>query len=66
MGAKTGINLLADLEKWALPDSQKATQASLTFNGLTVKELRDLCVKLPPKLQAELQVTLPPENGNAS
>jgi energy-coupling factor transporter ATP-binding protein EcfA2 len=66
MGAKTGINLLADLEKWALPDSQKAAQASLTFNGLTVKELRDLCVKLPPKLQAELQVTLPPENGNGS
>ena len=66
MGAKTGINLLADLEKWALPDSQKAAQASLTFNGLTVKELRDLCLKLPPKLQAELQVILPPENGNAS
>jgi hypothetical protein len=66
MGAKTGINLLGDLEKWALPDSQKATQASLTFNGLTVKEIRDLCLKLPPKLQAELQVILPPENGNAS
>jgi hypothetical protein len=66
MGAKTGINLLGDLEKWALPDNQKATQASLTFNGLTIKELRDLCLKLPPKLQAELQVILPPENGNAS
>jgi hypothetical protein len=66
MGAKTGINLLGDLEKWALPDNQKATQASLTFNGLTVKEIRDLCLKLPPKLQAELQVILPPENGNAS
>lgn len=63
MGAKTGINLLGELEKWALPDGQKATQASLTFNGLTVKELRDLCTKLPPKLQAELQVILPPENG---
>jgi hypothetical protein len=66
MGAKTGINLLGDLEKWALPDSQKATQALLTFNGLTVKELRDLCLKLPPKLQAELQVILPPENGSGS
>jgi hypothetical protein len=66
MGAKTGINLLGDLEKWALPDSQKATQASLTFNGLTVKEIRDLCLKLPPKLQAELQLILPPENGSAS
>ena len=63
MGAKTGMNLLGELEKWALPDGQKATQASLTFNGLTVKELRDLCTKLPPKLQAELQVILPPENG---
>jgi hypothetical protein len=66
LGAKTGINLLGDLEKWALPDSQKATQASLTFNGLTVKEIRDLCLKLPPKLQAELQVILPPGNGSAS
>ena len=63
MGAKTGMNLLGELEKWALPDGQKATQASLTFNGLTVKELRDLCTKLPPKLQAELQVILPPEKG---
>jgi hypothetical protein len=66
MGAKTGINLLGDLEKWALPDSQKATQTSLTFSGLTIKEIRDLCLKLPPKLQAELQVILPPENGSAS
>lgn len=66
MGAKTGINLLGDLEKWALADSQKATQALLTFNGLTVKEIRDLCLKLPPKLQAELQVILPPENGSGS
>ncbi len=66
MGAKTGINLLGDLEKWALADGQKSTQASLTFTGLTVKELRDLCLKLPPKVQAELQVILPPETGSAS
>ena len=66
MGAKTGINLLGDLEKWALADGLKSTQASLTFTGLTVKELRDLCLKLPPKIQAELQVILPPEIGSAS
>jgi len=66
MGAKTGINLLGDLEKWALADAQKSTQALLTFNGLTVKEIRDLCLKLPPKLQAELEVILPPENGSGS
>jgi len=64
LGAKTGVNLLGDLEKWALPDAQKVTQASLTFNGVSVKELRDLCTKLPPKLQAELQLTLPPEGGS--
>ena len=63
LGAKSGVNLLGDLEKWALPDAQKVAQASLTFNGLSVKELRDLCIKLPPKLQAELQLTLPPEGG---
>jgi len=66
LGAKSGINLLGDLEKWALPDAQKVTQASLTFNGLSIKELRDLCTKLPPKLQAELQIILPPENGHVA
>lgn len=61
MGAKTGINLLGDLEKWALPDTHKVTQASLTLSNVSVKELRDLCTKLPPKMQAELQITFPPE-----
>ena len=65
LGAKTGVNLLGDLEKWALPDAQKVTQAVLTLNGVSVKELRDLCIKLPPKLQAELQLNLPPEGGSA-
>ena len=49
------------MEKWALPDAQKVTQASLTLNGVSVKELRELCMRLPPKIQAELQVTLPSE-----
>ena len=62
LGPKTGINLLGDLEKWALPDRAGVTQATLTFHGISVKELRDLCTKLPPKLQGELQITLPP-NG---
>ena len=61
LGAKKGINLLGDLEKWALPDQQKVTQAALTINGLTIKELRDLVTRLPPKIEAELQITLPPE-----
>lgn len=66
IGAKTGVNLLGELEKWALPDAQKVTHASLSFNGVSVKELRDLCMKLPPKLQAELQLTLPPEGGTTT
>ena len=65
LGAKTGINLLGDLEKWALPDQQKVVQADLTMNGLTIKELRDLVTRLPPKIMAELQITLPPEQGGA-
>jgi hypothetical protein len=64
LGAKTGVNLLGELEKWALPDAQRVTQAVLTLNGVSVKELRELCVKLPPKLQAELQLNLPPEGGS--
>ena len=65
MGAKTGVNLLGELEKWALPDAQKVTQASLTVTGVSIKELRDLCMKLPPKIQAELQLTLPPADGDS-
>jgi hypothetical protein len=61
MGAKTGINLLGDLEAWAYPDNQRITQASLTINDLSVKEMRDLCTRLPAKIRAELQITLPPE-----
>jgi hypothetical protein len=37
LGAKTGVNLLGDLEKWALPDAQKVIRASLTLNGISVK-----------------------------
>jgi hypothetical protein len=65
LGAKTGVNLLGELETWALPDAQRVTQAVLTLSGVSVKELRDLCVKLPSKLKAELQVNLPPEGGSA-
>lgn len=61
LGPKSGINLLGDLEKWALPDKQRVTQTTLTFHGLSIKEVRDLCTKLPPKVQGELQITLPPE-----
>ena len=61
LGAKSGLNLLGDLEKWALPDGQRVTQATLTFNGLSVKELRDLCTRLPQKLLAELLITMPPD-----
>jgi hypothetical protein len=64
LGAKTGVNLLGELERWALPDAQRVTQAVLTLNGVSVKELRDLCVKLPPKLHAELQLNLPPEGSS--
>ena len=65
-GAKTGMNLLGDIEKWAFTDNRKTSQVMLTFNGLTVKEVRDLCVKLPAKLQAELQMILPFEEGDGA
>lgn len=60
-GAKTGINLLGDIERWGLPDADRIMLATLTMRGLTVKELRDLCTKLPPKLLAELQINIAPE-----
>lgn len=57
------MNLLGDLEKWALPDAHNVTQATLTFGNISVKQLRELCTKLPPKLQAELHIAFPPEGG---
>ena len=61
LGPKTGVNLLGDLEKWALPDKQRVRQTTLTFHGLSIKEVRDLCTKLPPKVQGELHISLPPD-----
>ena len=63
MGAKIGLNLLGDLEEWALADSQPLNQATLTFKGLSIKQVRDIVTKLPPKVQAELQLEMPPEAG---
>jgi hypothetical protein len=60
-GAKSGINLLGDIERWGMPDLERVTIATLTMRGLTVKELRELCTKLPPKLLAELQITSNPD-----
>jgi hypothetical protein len=60
-GAKSGINLLGDIERWGLPDAERLAIATFTLRGLSVKELRELCTKLPPKLQAELQITSNPE-----
>ena len=56
-GAKTGINLLGDIERWGLPDQDRLTLATLTLRGLSVKELRELCTRLPSKLFVELQIT---------
>ena len=66
LGPKTGINLLGDLEKWALPDKQRVTQTTLTFHGLSIKEVRDLCTKLPPRMQGELQIALSPDGEQPS
>lgn len=65
-GAKTGINLLGDIERWGLPDADRVSLATLTLRGLTVKELRELCTKLPPKLSAELQINCAPEQPGGS
>lgn len=63
MGAKRNIDLLGELEKWALPDDQSLNYANLTFVGLNVKQIRDIVLKLPPKVVAELQIEMPPESG---
>lgn len=65
LGAKSGINLLGDLERWALPDNQRVAHASLTINGTSIKELRELCSKLPTKMVAELQIMLESDGGAA-
>lgn len=60
LGAKTGMNLLGDIEQWGYGDKQTVTQATLTISGVSIKELRDFVTRMPPKLQGELQITLPP------
>lgn len=63
-GAKSGINLLGDIERWGLPDQESLITSTLTLRGLTVKELRELCTRIPAKLLAELQITSSPDpNG---
>jgi hypothetical protein len=66
MGAKTGMNLLGDLEQWGYPDKQNVQQATMTLRGVSVKELREFVSRMPPKLHGELQITLPPENDGGS
>jgi hypothetical protein len=65
-GAKSGINLLGDIEKWGMPDQERVLLTTLTMRGMTVKELRELCTKLPPKLLAELQITTNPDPQEGS
>lgn len=64
-GAKSGINLLGDIERWGLPDAERITLATVTLRGLSVKELRELCTRLPPKLLAELQITSQPDQSGS-
>lgn len=66
MGAKTGINLLGDIERWAFPDNYPVTEASLKINSVSIRQLRELCTKLPPHIRAELQITLQPEEGDTT
>lgn len=63
LGAKSGVNLLGDIEIWGYPDKLHITQASLTINGLSIKDLRDLCTRLPTKIKAQLQITVPGDGG---
>jgi hypothetical protein len=65
-GAKSGLNLLGDIERWGMPDAERLSSATLTLRGLSVKELRELCTKLPSKLLAELQITSNPDQANGN
>jgi hypothetical protein len=61
-GAKNGINLLGDIERWGLPDQDRVDTATLTLHGLSVKQLRELCSRMPLNLLAELQITSNPDD----
>jgi len=57
LGAKTGgQSPWRDREVGRLPDAQKVTQAVFTLSGVSVKELRDLCIKLPAKTSGRVTV----------
>lgn len=61
-GAKNGINLLGDIERWGLPDQDRVDTATLTLHGLSIKQLRELCSRMPLNLLAELQITSNPDD----
>lgn len=63
--AKTGINLLGDLEKWTqnVESSKKLPVAKIEINNLSVQELKAILCKIPFSAKANLEVIIPGE-GN--
>ena len=63
--AKSGINLLGDLEKWTqnVETGKKLPAAKIEIADLTVQELKAIICKIPFSVRARLEVVIP-EEGN--
>lgn len=57
--AKTGVNLLGDVERWQIHDGERILTAKVEVKDLSLTELKLILQRLPPKIRAELEVTLP-------
>lgn len=61
--AKTGVNLLGDVERWQILDGQRVLLTKLTVKDISKDELKTILQRLPPKIRAELEVELPGEGS---
>lgn len=57
--AKTGVNLLGDVERWQIRDGERITTAKVEVKDISLTELKLILQRLPPKIRAELEITLP-------
>ncbi len=57
--AKTGVNLLGDVERWQIREGERIMTAKVEVKDVSITELKLILQRLPPKIRAELEVTLP-------
>jgi hypothetical protein len=55
--AATGINLSGSFEAWGIPSDRCIDNASISFAGLTVQQIRQVLQRIPSTFKATLDIT---------